>query len=90
MYLRLLHAQVVRERLAAAVKRALGRVGSARTLRVATPVRVRLRLNDTTIPALLEAIPGVRMSDGFTVEFTAPGMREAYRLIRLMYRYVSV
>ena len=87
---RLLHPQVVRERLAAATKRALGRLGSAKPLKIATPVRVRLRLSDTTIPALLEAIPGVRQIDGFTVEFTAPGMREAYRLIRLMYRYVSV
>lgn len=87
---RLLHPQVVRDRLAAATKRALGRVGSVRASRVTTPVRVRLRLSDTTIPALLEAIPGVRMIDGFTVEFSAPGMREAYRLIRLMYRYVSV
>ena len=87
---RLLHPQMVRERLTAATKRALGRIGSARPLRVATPVRVRLRLSDTTIPALLEAIPGVRMVDGFTVEFAAAGMRDAYRLIRLMYRYVSV
>ena len=87
---RLLHPQVVRERLAAATKRALGRGGSARGLRIAMPVRVRLRLNDTTIPELLEAIPGVRQIDGFTVEFTAPGMKEAYRLIRLMYRYVAV
>ena len=87
---RLLHPQVVRDRLAAAAKRAIGRLGTARPMRVATPVRVRLRLSDTTIPALLEAIPGVRMIDGFTVEFTAPNMREAYRLIRLMYRYVNV
>jgi D-amino peptidase len=87
---RLVHPQVVRERLAAATKRALGRLGSARPLKVGTPVRVRLRLSETTIPALLEAIPGVRQVDGYTVEFVAPGMREAYRLIRLMYRYVSV
>ena len=87
---RLLHPLVVRERLAAAAKRALGRVSAARPLKLATPVRVRLRLSDTTIPELVQAIPGVRQVDGYTVEFTAPGMKEAYRLIRLMYRYVAV
>jgi hypothetical protein len=28
--------------------------------------------------------------DGFTVEFTAPTMAGAYRLIRLMYRFVTL
>ena len=53
-------------------------------------VSVRLRLADVTTPEILEAIPGVRQVDGFTVEFTAPDMRAAYRLIRLMYKFVSV
>ena len=47
-------------------------------------------LADNTITQILQAIPGVRQVDGFTVEFTAPTMGEAYRLIRLMYRFVSV
>jgi D-amino peptidase len=87
---RLLHPTVVKERLSAATKRALGRMSSAKPLRITTPVRVRLRLSDITVTQLMEAIPGVKQVDGYTVEFTAPGMREAYRLIRLMYRYVNV
>jgi D-amino peptidase len=87
---RLLSPTVVKERLTAATKRALGRMGSAKPLRLTTPVRVRLRLSDITITQLMEAIPGVKQTDGYTVEFTAPSMREAYRLIRLMYRYISV
>lgn len=87
---RLLHPQVVRERLVAATGRALDRIGSARPLSIGDPVRVRLRFADITIPQMLEAIPGVARVDGYTVGFTAPDMAAAYRLIRLMYRFVSV
>jgi D-amino peptidase len=87
---RLIHPQVVRERLAAATTRALGARANAKPWTVTAPVRVRLRLADTATPAILQAIPGVRQVDGFTVEFTARDMREAYRMIRLMYRFVVV
>jgi D-amino peptidase len=87
---RLIHPSVVREKLAAATARALARVKTSRPVRIATPVRVRLQLTDVTIPQLLQAIPGVKQVDGYTVEFTAPTMVEAYKLIRLMYRYVSL
>lgn len=87
---RLIHPSVVREKLVGATTRALGRVTTARPVRITMPVRVRLQLSDVTIPQLLQAIPGVKQVDGYTVEFTAPTMVEAYRLIRLMYRYVSL
>jgi D-amino peptidase len=89
---RLIHPQVVRERLAEATKRALARIDTpaAKPLRLTNPIRVRLRLADVTTPQILEAIPGVKQIDGYTVAFTAPNMYEAYRMIRLMYRYVSI
>ena len=87
---RLLHPTVVKERLTAATKRAVSRMSSAKPLRLTMPVRVRLRLSDITLTQIMEGIPGVKQIDGYTVEFTAPGMREAYRLIRLLYRYVNI
>ena len=87
---RLLHPQVVKDRLTAAVGRAIGNRGSAKPWVIGKPVRVRLRLSDVTITQILQAIPGVKQVDGFTVEFTAPTMGDAYRLIRLMYRFVSI
>jgi D-amino peptidase len=86
---RLIHPQVVRERLVAATRRALD-ARATKPTPPATPVRVRLRLADVTVPQILQAIPGVKQVDGYTVEFTAPSMADAYRLIRLMYRFVSV
>jgi D-amino peptidase len=87
---RLLHPQVVKDRLVAAAGRALANRGSAKPWVIGKPVKVRLRLADNTVTQILQAIPGVRQVDGFTVEFTAPTMPDAYRLIRLMYRFVTV
>ena len=87
---RLLHPQVVHERLVAATGRALAGRQNAKPWVIGKPVRVRLRLADNTVPQILQAIPGVKQVDGFTVEFTAPTMADAYRLIRLMYRFVTV
>ena len=87
---RLRHPDRVREEMAAAVRGRLSDLSGARPWNIGSPVRVRLRFADPTRPQILEAIPGVRQVDGYTVEFTAPDMVEAYRLIRLMYRFVSV
>jgi D-amino peptidase len=87
---RLLNPQLVHDRLAAAAGRALANRAAAKPWVIGKPIRVRLRLADQTTPQILQAIPGVRQVDGFTVEFTAPTMLEAYRLIRLMYRFVTV
>jgi D-amino peptidase len=87
---RLIHPKVVHERLGAATKRALSRAGRTKQLDVGKPVRVRLRFSDTTLPQILEAIPGVKRVDGYTVGFTAASMTEAYPIIRLMYRFVRI
>lgn len=93
---RLVHPQTVRDSLAAAVGRALAApaprpwVPNAASRSPRGAVRVRLRLADVTTPQILEAIPGVRRADGYTVTFTAPTMADAYRLIRLMYKFVVV
>ncbi len=87
---RLLHPKVVQERLVAATGRALANRSSAKPWVIGKPVKVRLRLSDNSVTQILQAIPGVRQVDGFTVEFTAPTMADAYRLIRLMYRFVTV
>ncbi len=83
------HPDVVRQELSAAVDRALGSLSAAKPLRVTLPVRVRMRFADTTRPQIVEAIPGVRRIDGWTVEFTSATMAEAYRLIRFLYRFVA-
>ncbi|MDZ7779641.1 MAG: hypothetical protein U5R14_06840 [Gemmatimonadota bacterium] len=54
----------------------------------APPVRMRMRFASTTHVGILQSIPGMRKVDGFTVGYGARNADAAYRLIRLLYRFV--
>ncbi|MFT4604558.1 MAG: D-amino peptidase [Rhodothermales bacterium] len=86
---RLVHPNVVNDQLAAATAEALSGLASARHQEVSEPVTVRMRFASTTRADILQAIPGMRRIDGFTVEIETDNMDRAYRVIRLMYKYVS-
>jgi D-aminopeptidase len=87
---RLRHPTSVKRDLETAVNRALDRLPDASPWRVGAPVRVRLQFADPTRPQILAGMPGVTQVDGYTVEFEAPTMAAAYRLIRIMYRFIAV
>ena len=87
---RLKHPEVVRSELAAATREALENLGDARPWQPPSPLVVRIQFADVTRPQIMEAVPGVRQVDGYTVEFTAQSMADAYRLIRFLYRFVVV
>jgi D-amino peptidase len=89
---RLVHPERVHERLRAGVERALYRLASGAfdVWDVGTPVHIRMRFSSTTHVEILQSIPGMTKVDGFTVGYTAADADEAYRLIRLMYRFVGV
>ena len=84
-----IHPEHVRARLTAATTEALDDLANASLVTVGTPVRITMRFATTTRADILQAIPGMRRVDGFTVAYTAHDMVEAYPLIRLMYKYVS-
>lgn len=50
---------------------------------------VRMRLEDPTIVEVATAFREVRAVDGYTVEFTRETMPDAYRLIRVIYRFIN-
>ena len=89
---RLIHPERVRAMLADGVGRALDRLedGGFQAYDLGSPVRIRMRFASTTHVDILMAIPGVSKVDGFTVAYTARNADEAYRLIRLMYRFISI
>ena len=62
---------------------------AARPLDTRGPITLRLRSASTTRADIVQAIPDVRRIDGTLVEYDARNMTEAYKLIRLMYRYVT-
>jgi D-amino peptidase len=88
---RMPHAEKVRALLAEGVDRALARLelDGFEPLDVGEPVRVRMRVDTTTRAEVLLSIPGMSRVDGFTVAYTATDADQAYRLIRLMYRFVT-
>jgi D-amino peptidase len=83
---RTLHPKVVQERLAAATRRALARLGAADESPVRKPVTLRVRYGMPGQSEALEAIPGMRRVDAQTVEMRFPSMLAAYRMYVLMYR----
>lgn len=88
---RLVHPERVHDMLRDAVDRALDGLpgGAYGAFDVGSPVRIRMRFASTTHVDVLQSIPGMEKEDGFTVAYDARDADEAYRLIRLMYRFVS-
>ena len=86
---RLVHPEVVRSRLRDATLEALAHLDIATPLQVSEPINIRMRFASTTRADILQAIPGMRRVGGTSVEYDARDMTEAYKLIRLMYKYVS-
>jgi D-amino peptidase len=88
---RLIHPERVRAMLSAGVDRALDRLadGGFEAFDLGDPVRIRMRFASTTHVDILMSIPGMSKVDGFTVAYTAENADQAYRLIRLMYRFVQ-
>lgn len=89
---RLLHPDVVNGMLHEATGLALDRLenNDFDPLELGSPVEIRMRFSSTTHVDILQSIPGMSKVDGFTIRYVARSMDEAYRLIRLMYRFVSV
>ena len=86
---RLLHPEIVRQRLREETRAALTDLDHIRPIPVREPVNIRMRFATTTRADILQAVPGMRRVDGTSVEYDATDMTEAYMLIRLMYKYVS-
>jgi D-amino peptidase len=53
------------------------------------PYTVRMEFRDPTIPEVAAAFSDVRLVSPYALEFTRATMPEAYRLIRVLYRYIN-
>ena len=86
---RLVHPNKVNRRLHEGTTKALENLSQSQIFDIGSPVTIRMRFASTTRPDILQAVPGMKRIDGYTVEYDADTMDEAYRLIRLMYKYIS-
>jgi D-amino peptidase len=66
-------------------------VAGAKRIAAARPssVRVRMRYRNFTYPEIATAFPAIRQIEPDTIEFTADTMPAAYRLIRVLYRFIN-
>ena len=85
----LIHPDEVKKDLAKQTALALQGLTNARPLSVNQPVTIRMKLSRTTRADIVMGIPGIQRIDGYTIEFVARDMDEAYPLIRIIYKYIS-
>ena len=86
---RLLHPDVVKKALQAEVKVALKDIGKAKPYAIKGPVEFRIKVDNPTRADIAMGIPGMKRIDGYTISYQAKDMTEAYKLIRVVYKYIS-
>jgi len=86
---KLIHPDKVKAMLKNKTIEALENLKSAKPLSISKPVILKFKSSTTTRADVVMSIPGMKRIDGTTVEYTAKSMDEAYRLIRVMYKYIS-
>lgn len=86
---KLIHPKRVKEMLKAKTIEALKDLKAVKPLNVLEPTIIRFKSSTTTRADITMSIPNMKRIDGTTVEYTAKSMDEAYRLIRIMYKYIS-
>ena len=85
---KLLHPDVVRKKLHKQTIAALKDLPNAKSLQVEEPTTLRIKVATTTRADIAMSIPGMKRIDGYTVESQVETMDQAYRLIRLIYRFI--
>ena len=83
------HGTVVQKELSEATVRALKKIKTRKPIKLKNGVSIKLKFSSTTHAEILQAIPKMNWIGGYTVQYHAKDMVEAYALIRLMYKYVK-
>ncbi|MBS1976457.1 MAG: M55 family metallopeptidase [Bacteroidetes bacterium] len=86
---KLLHPDVVKKELQNQTRLAIKDIGKVKPLSVQNPVEFRIKVDNPTRADVAMSIPGMKRIDGYTVAYTATNMEEAYKLIRVIYKYLS-
>ena len=85
---KLIHPDVVTKELQAQTKVALKEIKRAKPI-AQGPIEFRLKVDVPTRADVAMSIPGLKRIDGYTVSYQAKNMEEAYKLIRVIYKYLS-
>jgi len=85
---KLVHPDVVIKELQAQTKAALKEIKKAKPL-TQDPIEFKLKVDVPTRADVAMSIPGMKRVDGYTVSYQAKNMEEAYKLIRVIYKYLA-
>lgn len=86
---KLLHPDAVKKSLQTETKAALKDIGKVKPLAIQGPVEFKIKVDNPTRADIAMGIPGMKRVDGYTVSYQARNMEEAYKLIRIIYKYIS-
>ncbi len=86
---KLLHPDVVKKELQDQTMAAIKDIKASKPLSVKGPVEFKIKVDSPTRADVAMGIPGMKRVDGYTIAYQAKNMDEAYRLIRIIYKYLS-
>ena len=86
---KLFHPDVVKKQLQTQTIAALKDLKNAKALTVKDPIEFVLKVDTPTRADVAMGIPGMKRVDGYTISYQAKNMDEAYRLIRIVYKYLA-
>lgn len=86
---KLLHPDVVNKELQIQTLAAIKDLKNAKPFPVKDPIEFVLKVDVPTRADVAMGIPGMKRVDGYTISYQAKNMDEAYRLIRIVYKYLS-
>jgi len=85
---KLVHPDVVIKELQAHTKAALKEIRKVKPL-TQEPIEFKLKVDVPTRADVAMSIPGMKRVDGYTISYQAKNMEEAYKLIRVVYKYLA-
>lgn len=85
---KLIHPDVVIKELQTQAKAALKEIKKVKPL-TQDPIEFKLKVDVPTRADVAMSIPGMKRIDGYTVSYQAKNMEEAYKLIRVIYKYLA-
>ena len=85
---KLIHPDVVIKELQTQTKAALKDIKKVKPL-ATDPIELKMKVDNPTRADVAMSIPGMKRIDGYTVSYQARNMEEAYKLIRVIYKYLS-
>lgn len=86
---KLLHPEVVNRALLEQTLAAMKDLKNAKPLTIKQPVTFNLKVDQPTRADVAMGIPGMKRVDGSTISYDAKSLKEAYPLIRIVYKYIS-